>query len=132
VLKDAVEEPEGSAVHVLAADDVVPGAEHLHDRVDARGAAGEGETMAPPLERGDVSLERLARGILAACVLVPLVFAQCVLYVRGREVHGRHDCAGEGLGPLARVNSSGAERRPEIVIVDASHARRWLNVIGLR
>ena len=61
VLEDLVEQAERSAVHVLAADDVIAGAEQLHDRVEAPHAARERESVTPVLERRDVSLERFAR-----------------------------------------------------------------------
>ena len=108
----------------ISDDDVIAGLEELHDRVDAAHAGGEGEAVGRTLERGDVPLERLARRILAPGVLVPLVFAECVLYVRGSEVHRRHDRAGERFGTLAGMDRPGAERRLQIVIVDAGHARR--------
>ena len=71
-----VEQPERAAVDVLAADDVVAGPEQLHDRVEAAHAAGEREAVPAALERGDVSLERLARRVLAAGVLVALVLPE--------------------------------------------------------
>ena len=73
VLQDLVEQAERAAVDVLAADDVVAGSEQLHDRVEAAHAAREREAVAPALERGDVALERFARRVLAARVLVALV-----------------------------------------------------------
>jgi hypothetical protein len=85
-------------------------------------AAREREAVAAALERGYVPLERLARGVLAARVLVALVLAERVLHVGRREVHGRHDRAGERLGALARVDGAGAEARREIVVEDARHA----------
>ena len=82
VLEDFVEQAERAAVDVFTAHDVVAGAEQLHDRVQAPHAAGEGEAMPAPFERGYVSLQRLARGVLAASVLIPLVYAQAVLHIR--------------------------------------------------
>ena len=71
----------------------------------------EREPVAPVLERGDVPLERLARRILSARVLVPLVLPEPFLDVRRGQVHRRHDRAGEGFGALAGVNGSGAKAR---------------------
>ena len=82
----------------------------------------EGEAVAPPLERGDVALERLAGGILAARVLVALVLAEPVLHVGGGEVDRRHDRAGERLGPLAGVDGPRGEPGLKIVVEDARHA----------
>jgi hypothetical protein len=118
----AVEEAERAAVHVLAAHDVVARFEQLHDRVDAAGAAGEREAVATALERGDVALQRLARRIFAARVLVPLVLAERVLHIRRRQINRRHDRAGERLRALAGVDRPRREAGVEVFVVDARHA----------
>ena len=84
--QNPIEQARRAAIHILAAHDVIAGAEQLHDRVEASHAARERESVLRALEGGDVSLQRFPRRILAACVLVPFVFADAVLYVCGRQV----------------------------------------------
>ena len=122
VLEDLVEQPEGAAVHVLGADDVIACLEQLHDRVEAAHAARERESVSAVLQRGDVPLERLARGVLSAGVLVALVLTQPLLDVGRRQVHRSHDGPGEGLGALSGVDRAGAKAWREVVIKDACHA----------
>jgi hypothetical protein len=121
-LQQLVEEPEGAAVHVLAADDVIACPEQQHDRGDAAHAGAEREAVAAALEGGYVALQRLARGVLAPRVLVSLVLAQSILHICGRLVDRRHDGAGEGLGALARMDGAGRKPCLEIVVVHARHA----------
>ena len=122
VLKDLVEQPERAAVHVLAADDVIAGAEQLHDRVEAAHAARERESVTAVLERGDVPLERFARRILSARVLVALVLPESLLDVRRRQVDRRHDRAGQRLRALAGMNGSRAKSGGQVLIKNARHA----------
>ena len=71
--QDLVEQAEGAAVHVVAGDHVVTGAEQLHDGGGGghAGAEGEAEGLAvvAALERRDGALERVAGGVVGAAVL---------------------------------------------------------------
>ena len=106
-----VEEAERAAVGVLRDDDVVAGLEHRADRGDRRHAGREGEPGLAALDRRDVLLEREARRILRARVLVALVHAQLVLDVGGCLIDGRDDRAGRRIRLLAGVEADGAEPR---------------------
>ena len=121
MLQQLVEQPERSAVHVRAADNVIAGLEKFHDRVEAAHAARERESMLRPFERSDRALERLTCGILSARVFVSLVLAQPLLHVRRGEIHRRHDRSGQRILPLARVDGTCAERGAAIVIEYACH-----------
>ena len=126
VREDLVEQPIGAAVHVLAADDVVAGLEQLHQRVGAPHAARERESVPAAFERRDVPLERLARGIPAAGVLVPLVHPERVLHVGGGLHDRRHDGAGRGVGALTGVDRAGGEAIREVFVECARHTGRWM------
>ena len=128
--QDLVEQAERAAIDILAADDVIAGAEQLHDRVEAAHAAREGEAVPAALQRRDVPFQRFTRGILSARVLVPLVDAEPVLDVGGREVHRRHDGARERLGTLAGVNAAGGDAAGEIFVENASHGLRLVRSEG--
>ena len=123
VLKHAIKEAERAAIYVLGTDDVVAGAEQLHDRIKTPHSAGESEAVAPALERGHVPLECLSRRVLPAGVLITFMLAQRVLHVRRREVYGRHDGARQRLRSLAGVNGARAETRREVFVEDASHGQ---------
>ena len=101
---------------------MVTGAEQLQDRVEAAHAARERESMPSALERRDIALECLTRGIRAARVLVPLVATQPLLHVGGREVHRRHDGAAQRIWALPRVDGAGAEPAPGVRIEYSSHS----------
>src|SRR5205823_11411017 len=96
-------------------------AKQLHDRVEAGHATGERKAVASVLQRGDISLERFARGILAARVLIPFILPESLLHVRRGEVHRRHDRSGQWLRTLAGVYGAGAESRGQIFVEDARH-----------
>jgi hypothetical protein len=78
--------------------------------------------VAATLERGYVALERLARWILAAGILVALILAKTFLYICRREVHRRHDRAGEGIRSLSSVHGTGGEAGEQIVVKYFRHA----------
>ena len=76
---------------------------------DRRHARGEREAGLAALDRGDVGLERRARRVLRARVLVSLVPAELLLHVgRGLEDR-RDDGAGGRIGLLAGVDADGGE-----------------------
>ena len=66
----------GAAVDVFAADDVVARREQLQQGVQRGEPGAEGEPVTPAFERRDVALQRLARGIAGAGVLVAFVAAR--------------------------------------------------------
>src|SRR5581483_2083127 len=91
MLEQLVEQAKRSAINVFCADDVVTGAEELHEGIETPHAAREREPVPSILERGYVSLERLARWVLSARVFISFVLAEAFLNVGGREIHRRHD-----------------------------------------
>ncbi len=62
--------------------------------------------MEGAFERGDIALERLARGIARAGVLVALVAAESFLDVGGRLVDGAHDGTAEWITRVAGVDGA--------------------------
>ena len=92
VAEDAADEPVRAAVDVVADDDVVAGHQHgAQQRVFGGEARREREPARTALERGELRLERGARGVAAARVLVAAAqAADAVLHVR----RGRVDRAG--------------------------------------
>src|SRR6185369_6571512 len=121
MLQQFVEESECSAVHVFAADDVIAGPEQLHDRIETSHAARKCKAVTPIFEGGDVALERFAGGILAPRIFVSFVLTETFLDVGRGQINGRHDCAGEWLGSLARVNGSRTEAGGHVLIKNARH-----------
>jgi hypothetical protein len=81
--------------------------------------------MRSTLERSHIPLERLARRILSARVLVALVTANTLLCVRGGQVHGRHDRARQRVGTLTGMHRAGAEGQSKIVFKYAGHRPEW-------
>src|SRR4029079_19086012 len=79
------------------------------DRTDGRHPRCIGERRASALDRRNVGLERGARRVLRARVLVALVPPQLVLHVRRRLVDRRDDGAGARIWDLTSVNTDGGE-----------------------
>ena len=77
----ALEQPVGSAVRVVGDDDVIAGLEERHDRALGRHARRKREPGLAVLDRRDIGLERRARRVLRARVLVALVNAKRLLHV---------------------------------------------------
>ena len=93
-LVHARDEPERAAVRVGRDDHVVAGIERAQDRVLGREAAREREAVPRAFERREARLERVARRVAAARVLVAPVLADRVLRERRREADRRDDRAG--------------------------------------
>ena len=93
-LVHARDEPERAAVRVVRDDHVVAGIERAQDRVLGRETAREREAVPRALERRDARLQRGARGVAAARVLVAAVLADRVLRERRRQADRRNDRAG--------------------------------------
>jgi hypothetical protein len=106
-----VEEPERAAVGVLRDDDVVARLEQRADGADRRHARGKREPRLAALDGRDVALEREARRILRARVLVALVHAELVLHVGRCLIDRRDDGAGRRIRFLTCVQADGAEAR---------------------
>ncbi len=105
------EEPIGAAVCVIADDRVRARCTHRAQKgVLGSQAGGEGEPACTTLERGQALLERCARGIATARVLVaPAQAPHSVLGIRRDLVDRGNDRAGLGVGLLARVNRARLE-----------------------
>ena len=113
-LVHARDEPERPAVRVGGDDHVVAGIERAQDRVLGRETARERETVARVLQRRDARLERGARRVGAARVLVAPVLADRVLRERRGQADRRHDRARRRVGLLPRVNR--ASRTPSVLM----------------
>src|SRR5207245_2684663 len=108
-IEDACEEPVRAPVDVIGHGDVIAGTEQMRDRIARCHARAERETPATVLERREAGLERGARWIRGARVVVTLVLANGFLRVR-RCLEDRHgDRASEALGLLSRVNGARVE-----------------------
>ena len=105
------EQSVGAAVDVAAEQHLVAGRERgAQQRVFGGEPRGERERVRPALDRGELGLQRCARRVSAAPVLVPTAQpADAVLGIRRREVHGRNDGAGGGVGLLAGVDGEARE-----------------------
>src|SRR6185503_13070884 len=98
-------------VDVVAEDDVVAGLQEMRDRVGPGHARREREAPLPIFELGQARLERGARGIARARVVVALVLSDRLLHEgRGLEDRDLH-AAGHSFGLLARVDRERLEAR---------------------
>src|SRR5439155_1028363 len=105
--QDFLEQAVGAAVEVVPGHDVVPGREG-HEERGGRGEPGaETQPVLPALERRQVRLERLARAVVGAGVLVALVAAERFLGVGRGLVDRDHDRPGRGIGLLAGMDGAG-------------------------
>jgi hypothetical protein len=105
------------AVDVVAEDDVVARLEQVDDGARRGDARREGEPVVRVLERGDVVLERGARGVGPAGVVVVLdELARRLLDEGGGLVDGRHDRAGRGVGRLPGVDGAGVELEGAVAV----------------
>ena len=115
---DLVEQPVGAAVRITRDDGVVAGhAQGAQDGV-LRGQPGRERQPAPPaLDRGQALLERGARGVGAAAVLVATAQPAHAVLLVGRRLEDRgYDGAGGRIGLLTGVDGErlevhGHERR---------------------
>ena len=104
------EEPVGAAVHVVHGHHELPGRDELEHRGDRRHAGREGEAVLGELERGEALLERRARRVDRARVVVSSAHrADAVLGVGGRLVDRHADRAGQRIGLLPVVDRAGLE-----------------------
>ena len=93
-----------AAVDVRDQDDAVAGAEQVHDRRHRAEAGRERDPVLCRLERGETELQRGACGIGDACVVVALVLADRLLFVRRRLVDRNRHRTRRGIRLLAFVD----------------------------
>ena len=108
-LEHLLEESIGSPVEVVHGNGVVGGSQKPHDGRLGRHARGEGQAVAPALERGDAGLQRGPGRVAGPRILVAAVLAQLRLGIGGRLEDGNHDRPGRRLRLLAGVNGPGRE-----------------------
>src|SRR5437588_421511 len=101
-------------------DDALARVDEVHERGHGAEAGRERDPVLGRLERREAALERRARGVVDARVVVALVLADGVLHVRRGLVDRRDDRAGGGVRLLALVDRA----RLEIHHDDANHRVR--------
>ena len=84
-LVDLREEPVGAAVDVVHGDDPLAGRDEVHHRRRRAHAGREREAVLRALQRGEAGLERAARRVGGARVVVALVLADRLLRRRSRS-----------------------------------------------
>ena len=101
----------GAAVHVVAHHDTATGDQRGAEQGVLGGEPGrERRRRDAPVEVGEEHLQRVARRVAGARVLVAVAHAaDAVLHVRRRQVDRRDDGAGGLVGLLAGVDGPGAE-----------------------
>ena len=109
--QDAGDEAMRAAVHVAAEEHLVAGAQHRPQQgVFGGEPRREREAVRAALDRGELPLQRGARRIAAAAVLVAAAKTpDPVLDERRREVHGRDDGARRGIELLSGVDGEARE-----------------------
>ena len=108
-LAHPLEQAARAAIEVVDRDDMGALVEAFERRRNRRQAGRKGERGAAAFEIGDAALERHARGILGARVIVALVHARALLHVGRRGVDRHHDGAGGRIGLLSRMDAAGGE-----------------------
>ena len=88
---------------------MVTGRERLEQGAGGREAGGEAEAVLAAFERSEVALEREARRVMRARVLVALILAERLLGVCRGLVDRHHHRAGGGIGILPGVDRAGSE-----------------------
>src|SRR2546426_3033931 len=97
--------------------------EQLEDRADRRHSRGEGEAGMAALQLGEAGLERVARRIARARVVVALVSAGARLRVGRGGVDRGHHRAGMGVGLLPGVNHLGLELHFSVALLRSQLSR---------
>ena len=108
--EDLVHLAERAAVDVIREHDMIARAQLVQHAVHRGEAARECEPDSAPFECREIVLERLPRGILAACVVVAVLEnTRRFLHERAGHVDRSHDRAGGRVGLLAGVDAVGTE-----------------------
>ena len=110
---DPLEVAERAAVDVVADDDLFAARRQLGDGRGRRRAARERDPVPATLERGDRSLEPLARRVLGAAVFVPTARPPDAVLGIGR---GLVDRRGDGAGQLVRLGAGMDGDRVEVKV----------------
>ena len=98
-----------AAVHVGDQHDPLAGIDEVHQRRRRSEPRAERDPVLRLLEAGERLLQRGARGVRDACVVVALVLADRLLHVRRRLVDRCRDRARGGIGLLPHVNRARLE-----------------------
>ena len=114
-LAHVLEQPVGAAVQVVACHDMRAGVERVEQRCHAGQPRCERKAARAAFEVGDARLQRGARRVARARVVVALVHAGTRLHVGRCRVDRRHDRAGRRIGFLSGVNRA----RREAVLASA-------------
>ena len=108
-LANVLEQPVSAAVEIVHRDDMRAGIEQLEHGRAARHPARERECRATALQVAERGLQRIARRVAGARVVVPLVHARARLHVGRGGVDRRHHGARQRIGMLPPVNGAGGE-----------------------
>ncbi len=109
VPEDLLEQPVGSPVQVVGAQDVVAGPEKRHHRGDGRHPGREGDGPRPPFKGGDRLFRRLPRRVFRAGVVEAAVLPERLVPVDGRRVDGGADRPERRIGADSRLRRHGFE-----------------------
>ncbi|MCY1530359.1 hypothetical protein D9M68_655430 [compost metagenome] len=104
-----LEQAEGTAVEIIAGNDVGAAVEQLQHRGNGRQPGGEGEGLSAAFQIRDAALQGPARGVVGTAVIQPLVYARALLGIGGVGVDRRHDGPGGRVRGLAGVDDAGGE-----------------------
>ena len=115
LLHDLVEDAERASVDVVTAEHVVAGLQAEQDRGGRRASAAERDAVLGAFERGEAALERGARRVAGARVVVLVVFAGRLLGEGARQDDGRHDGAVDRVRMLTRMNTERFEAMPFVL-----------------
>ena len=85
---------------------MIAGRQQLHHGIERRESRPEREAVETALERGDIALECLARGIARAGVLEALVAPQAFLDVGGSLINGAHDGPTQGIAQVPGMHGA--------------------------
>ena len=100
-----VEQSESPTVQIIAGNDVVAGAQRVHDRVGGCQAGSERETIFPTFKRCKIAFQGKTRLVVRSSVFVPFVVTWTVLRIGRCEVDRSHNRTGFRIWLLASVNS---------------------------
>ena len=108
-LAHALEQTPRAAIEVVDRDDVRAVVETVERGRDRGQPGGKGKGRAAAFEIGDAALERHARRVLGARVVVALVHARALLDVGRGGIDRHHHRAGGRIGLLPGMHAAGGE-----------------------